>query len=72
MLKIVKIPDPERQAGITFVNAIAMLTRVKYIRSYVPDGSFGDVHGGYQLRCPQACLLYTHGLQCMLIYLNLY
>ena len=70
VLKIVKIPGPERQAGITFANA--MLTGVKYIRSYVPDGNSGDVHDGYQPRCPQVRLLYTRDLQCMPMYFNLH
>ena len=65
-----KIPGPERQAGITFVSA--MLTRVKYIRSHVSDGDSGDVHDGYQPRRPKVRPLYAHDLQSMPMYFNLH
>ena len=65
-----KIPGPERQAGIAFVSAI--LTRVKYIRSHVPDGGSGDVHDGCQPRRPKVGPLYTLDLQLMLMCFNLH
>ena len=65
-----KIPGPERQAGITFVSA--MLTRVKYIRSHVSDGGSGDVHDGYQPRRTKVCPHYTHDLQSMTMYFDVH